>query len=75
MFLERIDAMIHEHICHPNIVHKPSLASTSQTLNPGTRHEDDYFRYKDKRAAKKNHRSSVKKFHTSVKKSRTQTLI
>ena len=75
MFLERIDAMIHEHICHPNIVHKPSLASTSQTLNPGIRHEDDYSRYKDKRAAKKNHRSSVKKFHTSVKKSRTQTLI
>ena len=74
--LEKIDAIIHENICHPDVVYKPSLASTSQIIKPAISYGDEHFRrYTDKCTAKKHHRSSIKKFQTNVKKCHTQTLI
>ena len=75
IFLDTIDAMIHEHICHPNIVHKPSLASTAHTLKASAKNGDDSSKHSNKHADKKHHRSSIKRFQTSVKKSRPQTLV
>ena len=75
IFLDTIDAMIHEHICHPKIVHKPSLASTAHTLKASEKNGDDSSKHSNKHADKKHHRSSIKRFQTSVKKSRPQTLV